>query len=371
MFGKALAAFGERTDVHADSLPVAAAQTPTAAEPTGAMWNCGKCSNVNNAGASKCNLCASPRQAQAKSNQIIQQQEQKQQQQPMVQMPEQVHNNPMQMQQMQRQMQPPRIFQQQVPNNPMQMQPVGVAPAHPGGPEGAARARKLEAILHSNDVLQARIRELEVPAYRVPKIPRHGIRTKLGLGQPKLGLGLHASRAAQSAVVQLVQPVQPGYGVVQPGPNGVPQQPQHVQQMQRMQMQMQPQNTPASHPTGCRCGWKCRLFFSLVVIAVIILFASSPGIFSGSPTSSPSCCAKRGGGTYDRFCEALGSIGCEAVPVECRWSSSCQSSSSCCAAGGKRTYDTICKALGTSSTCTALELNRFVGSTCTWSSSCQ
>ena len=250
MFGKALAAFGERTDVHADSLPVAAAQTPTAAEPTGAMWNCGKCSNVNNAGASKCNLCASPRQAQAKSNQIIQQQEQKQQPLPMVQMPEQGHNNPMQMQQMQQ----------------MQTQ---------------------------------------------------------------------------------------------------------MQQMQQMQMQMQPQNTPASHPTGCRCGWKCRLFFSLVVIAVIILFASSPGIFSGSPTSSPSCCAKRGGGTYDRFCEALGSIGCEAVPVECRWSSSCQSSSSCCAAGGKRTYDTICKALGTSSTCTALELNRFVGSTCTWSSSCQ
>ena len=63
MFGKALAAFGERTDVHADSLPVAAAQTPTAAEPTSGKWNCGKCSNANDAGAMTCDLCTAPRHA--------------------------------------------------------------------------------------------------------------------------------------------------------------------------------------------------------------------------------------------------------------------------------------------------------------------
>ena len=62
IFGKALAAFGERTDVHAGSLPVAAVYTPTATNPSGVTWNCGKCKNANNdAGAIKCSLCLAPK----------------------------------------------------------------------------------------------------------------------------------------------------------------------------------------------------------------------------------------------------------------------------------------------------------------------
>ena len=126
MFGKALAAFGERTDVHADSLPVAAAQPPTAAEPTSGKWNCGKCSNANDAGATTCDLCSAPRYASAgvpsqavmlagrpqfsalgatpvmpitSRNQVIQQPQQKYQQQ-------QQQNAQFQMQQ---QAQPPRV----------------------------------------------------------------------------------------------------------------------------------------------------------------------------------------------------------------------------------------------------------------------
>ena len=66
MFGKALTAFGARSDVHTNAYsPVAATQTPTAAEPTGAKWNCDKCSNANDAGAMTCNLCSAPRHAPA------------------------------------------------------------------------------------------------------------------------------------------------------------------------------------------------------------------------------------------------------------------------------------------------------------------
>ena len=64
MFGKALTAFGARSDVHTNAYsPMAATQTPAAAEPTGAKWNCDKCSNANDAGAMTCNLCSAPRHA--------------------------------------------------------------------------------------------------------------------------------------------------------------------------------------------------------------------------------------------------------------------------------------------------------------------
>ena len=49
--------------MHDNALPVAAVYTPTV--PSGAMWNCGKCKNVNNADAIKCNNCSSPQQEQA------------------------------------------------------------------------------------------------------------------------------------------------------------------------------------------------------------------------------------------------------------------------------------------------------------------
>ena len=138
MFGKALTAFGARSDVHTNAYsPVAATQTPTAAEPTGAKWNCDKCSNANDAGAMTCNLCSAPRHAPAgvpsqavmlagrpqssafgatpvmpvmpptSRNQVIQQPQQKHQQQ--------------QQQNTQFQMQAPLQFQQQNPQR-------GVAP---------------------------------------------------------------------------------------------------------------------------------------------------------------------------------------------------------------------------------------------------
>ena len=137
MFGKALTAFGARSDVHTNAYsPVAATQTPTAAEPT-SKWNCGKCSNANDAGAMTCNLCSAPRHAPAgvpsqavmlagrpqssafgatpvmpvmpptSRNQVIQQPQQKHQQQ--------------QQQNAQFQMQAPLQFQQQNPQR-------GVAP---------------------------------------------------------------------------------------------------------------------------------------------------------------------------------------------------------------------------------------------------
>ena len=72
MFGKALTAFGARSDVHTNAYsPVAATQTPAAAEPTGAKWNCDKCSNANDAGAMTCNLCSAPRHAPGVSAQAV------------------------------------------------------------------------------------------------------------------------------------------------------------------------------------------------------------------------------------------------------------------------------------------------------------
>ena len=61
--------------MHDNALPVAAVYTPTV--PSGAMWNCGKCKNVNNADAIKCNNCSSPQQEQAYMPENVGKQQQK------------------------------------------------------------------------------------------------------------------------------------------------------------------------------------------------------------------------------------------------------------------------------------------------------
>ena len=62
-FGEALRAFGERDEVkEAGGTLAVATVAATVAEPISAAtsWACGKCTSVNEASATACNLCSSP-----------------------------------------------------------------------------------------------------------------------------------------------------------------------------------------------------------------------------------------------------------------------------------------------------------------------